>query len=143
MDLRPSCWYHRHRLLAVRERCHVLFVSYRRQKVTEMKIYVGNLSYRTTADELRQEFSAYGTVGQVDIITDRETGRSKGFGFVEMQNNDEANAAIAAINGQSIGDRVLKVNEARDKPPRPSGGYGGGGGGGGGRSHRGDRERRY
>ncbi|MDR1269003.1 MAG: RNA-binding protein [Planctomycetaceae bacterium] len=106
-----------------------------------MKIYVGNLAYRTTDDDLRQEFEKYGSVGQVDIITDRETGRSKGFGFVEMLDNDQANAAIQALDGQTVGDRTLKVNEARPKAPRPSGG-GGFGGGGGGRS-RGDRERRY
>jgi RNA recognition motif-containing protein len=106
-----------------------------------MKIYVGNLAYRTTEDDLRQEFEKYGDVGQVDIITDRETNRSKGFGFVEMVDNDQANAAIQALDGQNVGDRTLKVNEARPKAPRPSGG-GGYGGGGGGRP-RGDRERRY
>jgi RNA recognition motif-containing protein len=111
------------------------------RKLTAMKIYVGNLAYRTTDDDLRQEFEKYGSVGQVDIITDRETGRSKGFGFVEMLDNDQANAAIQALDGQTVGDRTLKVNEARPKAPRPSGG-GGFGGGGGGRS-RGDRERRY
>jgi RNA recognition motif-containing protein len=104
-----------------------------------MKIYVGNLAYRTTEDDLRQEFEKYGDVGQVDIITDRETNRSKGFGFVEMLDNDQANAAIQALDGQNVGDRTLKVNEARPKAPRSGGGYGGGGGG----RHRGDRERRY
>ncbi|MDR0608492.1 MAG: RNA-binding protein [Planctomycetaceae bacterium] len=104
-----------------------------------MKIYVGNLAYRTTEDDLREEFEKYGDVSQVDIITDRETNRSKGFGFVEMLDNDQANAAIQALDGQNVGDRTLKVNEARPKAPRPSGG---GGYGGGGRS-RGDRERRY
>ncbi|MDR1964783.1 MAG: RNA-binding protein [Planctomycetaceae bacterium] len=105
-----------------------------------MKIYVGNLAYRTTEDDLRQEFEKYGAVSQVDIITDRETNRSKGFGFVEMLDNDQANAAIQALDGQNVGDRTLKVNEARPKTPRPGGG--GGFGGGGGRP-RGDRERRY
>ncbi|MDR1486183.1 MAG: RNA-binding protein [Planctomycetaceae bacterium] len=104
-----------------------------------MKIYVGNLAYRTTDDEIRQEFEKYGAVSQVDIITDRETGRSKGFGFVEMLDNEEATAAIEALDGFNIGERTLKVNEARPKAPR-SGGFGGGGG-----RSRGDRdrERRY
>ena len=101
-----------------------------------MKIYVGNLSYRTSAEELRQEFERYGTVDNVDIIIDRETNRSKGFGFVEMPNNDQANEAIAALDGQNLGDRTLKVNEARPKAPRTGGG---GGGYNGGRP----RERRY
>jgi RNA recognition motif-containing protein len=108
-----------------------------------MKIYVGNLSYRTTEGELREEFEKYGTVNRVDIIKDRETGRSKGFGFVEMVDNDQANAAIQALDGQDIGDRTLKVNEAREarpkSPPRSGGGFGGGGGG----RYRGDRERQY
>ncbi len=68
-----------------------------------MKIYVGNLAYRTTEDDLREEFEKYGSVNQVDIITDRESGRSKGFGFVEMLDNDEANKAIEALDGQSVG----------------------------------------
>jgi RNA recognition motif-containing protein len=108
-----------------------------------MKIYVGNLAYRTTEDDLREEFEKYGTVNQVDIITDRESGRSKGFGFVEMLDNDEANKAIEALDGQSVGERTLKVNEARPKAPRTGGGGGGGYGGGGGRPRGGDRERRY
>jgi len=86
-----------------------------------MKIYVGNLAYRTTEDDLRTEFERYGAVNAVDIITDRETGRSKGFGFVEMLDTDEANAAIAALDGANVGDRTLKVNEARPKAPRPGG----------------------
>ena len=105
-----------------------------------MKIYVGNLAYRTTVEDLRREFEKYGAVENVDIIMDRETNRSKGFGFVEMLDNDQANEAIAALDGQSLGERTLKVNEARPKTPRPGGG--GGFGGGGGRP-RGDRERRY
>ena len=99
-----------------------------------MKIYVGNLAYRTTEDDLRTEFEKHGSVNSVDIITDRETGRSKGFGFVEMLDNDEANAAINALDGATVGDRTLKVNEARPKAPR-SGGYGDG------RSRGGDRGR--
>ena len=100
-----------------------------------MNIYVGNLAYRTNEDDLRQQFERFGTVSRVDIISDRETGRSKGFGFVEMPNDDEANAAIQALDGVSVGDRTLKVNEARERPPRGQGG--GGGGFSGGRSPRG------
>ena len=107
-----------------------------------MNIYVGNLAYRTTEDDLRQQFERFGTVGRVDVISDRETGRSKGFGFVEMPNNEEASAAIQALDGANVGERTLKVNEARDRPPK---GHGGGGFGGGGfsgdrRPHR-DRDR--
>ena len=91
-----------------------------------MKIYVGNLAYRTNEDDLRNAFEEFGTVDAVDIITDRETGRSKGFGFVEMRNKDEAQAAIDAMDGKELGDRTLKVNEARPKPPRNGGGEGGG-----------------
>ncbi len=101
-----------------------------------MKLYVGNLSYRTTEDELRQAFGQHGDVGQVDIITDRETGRSKGFAFVEMPNNDEANDAIKALNGIELGERTIAVNEARPREER--------GGGGGGRKYGGgNRDRRY
>lgn len=101
-----------------------------------MKIYVGNLAYRTTEEDLRSAFEVHGTVDQVDIISDRETGRSKGFGFVEMPNNAEAQAAIEALDGNELGERTLKVNEARPRPPRTGGGGMGGGrprnGGGGG-----------
>jgi RNA recognition motif-containing protein len=96
------------------------------------KLYVGNLSYRTTESELRQVFGKFGVVNQVSIITDRETGRSKGFAFVEMQNDQEANDAIQGMNGVELGERALAVNEARPQEPRKSGGggkYGGGGGG--------------
>ena len=116
-----------------------------------MNIYVGNLAYRTTEDDLRREFERFGAVSRVDIISDRDTGRSKGFGFIEMANSEEAQVAIQALDGASIGERTLKVNEARERPPRgQGGGYSEGGGGGGGRSHRGrdrgdrgERERRY
>lgn len=101
-----------------------------------MKLYVGNLSFKTTEDELREEFEKFGTVDQVDIITDRESGRSKGFGFVEMNNNDEANEAINGMNGYSLGDRTLTVNEARPREDRPRGG-------GGNRNFGGNRDRRY
>ena len=99
-----------------------------------MNIYVGNLSYNTTDDELRQAFGAHGEVTSVNIIKDRFSGESRGFGFVEMANNDEAQAAIAGLNGTELGGRTLNVNEAR---PRTEGGGGRGGdrrgGGGGGR----------
>lgn len=97
------------------------------ESIETMKIYVGNLSYRTTEDELRQAFEAHGAVDQVDIISDRETGRSKGFGFVEMPNNAEAQAAIDALDGAELGERTLKVNEARPRPPRTGGDRPGGG----------------
>ena len=94
------------------------------------KIYVGNLSYRTSENELRQQFEKFGVVNQVSVITDRETGRSKGFAFVEMQNDNEAEDAIQGMNGVELGDRALAVNEARPQEPRKGGGggrYGGGG----------------
>ena len=100
------------------------------------KIYVGNLSYRTSENELRQQFEKFGVVNQVSIITDRETGRSKGFAFVEMQNDNEAEDAIQGMNGVELGDRALAVNEARPQEPRKGGGGGGGRyGGGGGRRY--------
>lgn len=89
-----------------------------------MKIYVGNLSYHSTNDELRAAFEPFGTVGSVDIIHDRETGRSKGFGFVEMPNATEAQNAIDALDNKELGGRPLRVNEAR---PRPNNGPGRGG----------------
>ncbi|MCX6003892.1 MAG: RNA-binding protein [Chloroflexi bacterium] len=92
-----------------------------------MRIYVGNLSYEVNEDELRQEFSAYGEVTSVSVVTDRYSGRSKGFAFVEMNTKAEAEAAIAALNGKALKDRTLVVNEAR---PRTEGGSGGGYGGG-------------
>ncbi len=91
------------------------------------KLYVGNLSYNTYEDSLRTLFAAYGTVESVKIITDRDTGSSKGFGFVEMSTDDEARAAIAGTNGREFEGRQLKVNEAMDKPRRDrdsGGGYG-------------------
>jgi len=92
-----------------------------------MKLYVGNLPYNTTADDLRNLFSQYGSIDSVAVITDRETGRSKGFGFVEFGNDAEARSAIQALSGQEYGGRALTVNEARPKT---------GGGGGGGRPGR-------
>ncbi len=101
------------------------------------KLYVGNLSYGVDSSVLEQLFAAHGTVESAEIISDRETGRSKGFGFVQMASDAEAEAAIAAMNGQQHDGRALTVNEARPREERPRGGGGGGGyggGGGGGRS---------
>ena len=100
------------------------------------KLYVGNLSYSVTKNDLEQMFAAYGTVASAQVITDRETQRSKGFGFVEMGSETEAQAAIAALNGKSVEGRALTVNEARPQEPRTGGGGAGGprrgpGGGGG------------
>ena len=98
------------------------------------KLYVGNLSYGVDSSVLEQLFAAHGTVESAEIISDRETGRSKGFGFVQMATDEEAQAAIAAMNGQQHEGRALTVNEARPREERPRGGGGGfGGGGGGGR----------
>ena len=95
------------------------------------KLYVGNLAFATTSDDLRDAFSEYGTVSSATVITDRETGRSRGFGFVEME--DGAEQAIEAMNGKDLGGRTLNVNEARPREDRRGGGGGGYGGGGGGR----------
>lgn len=94
------------------------------------KIYVGNLDYGVTSADLEQLFGQHGSVQSADVIQDRATGRSKGFGFVEMATDEEAATAIAALNGKDFSGRVLTVNEAK---PRPEGGRGGGGGGRGGR----------
>ena len=102
-------------------------------------IFVGNLDFNTSEEELRQMFEAHGQVDRVSIMTDRDTGRSRGFGFVEMTNAEEGDKAIAALNGTQVGGRTLNVNEARPKVERGGGGGGGGrdrggrGGGGGGR----------
>jgi RNA recognition motif-containing protein len=99
------------------------------------KLYVGNLSYEIDSSALESLLSAHGTVQSAEVITDRETGRSKGFGFVEMGSDEEAQAAISALNGQDHGGRSLTVNEAKPKENRSGGGGGGGRGGyGGGRS---------
>ena len=100
------------------------------------KLYVGNLSYNATSSDLEQLFAQHGTVQSAEVIQDRDTGRSKGFGFVQMGSDDEAQAAIAALNGQDHDGRALTVNEAKPREDRPrggggGGGYGGGGGGGG------------
>jgi RNA recognition motif-containing protein len=128
------------------------------------KLYVGNLSFRTTSDDLKEAFSQAGTVESASIIEDRETGRSRGFGFVEMATPEEAAAAIEQFNGKDLGGRNLTVNEAKPKSDRGGrggtggtrgnygGGYGGGGGGGrdrdggnfgGGGGGRNDREPRW
>ena len=87
-------------------------------------IFVGNLSFNTSEDELRQLFEAYGQVERVSILTDRDTGRSRGFGFVEMPNSEEGEKAIAGLNGTQVGGRTINVNEARPKAERAGGGRG-------------------
>ena len=93
----------------------------------ETKLYVGNLAYKTTETDLEELFSQAGTVKSVALIKDRETGRSKGFGFVEMATDEEAQNAISMFNAKPYHDRVLTVNVARPREDRPSGGGGGGG----------------
>ena len=111
-------------------------------------IFVGNLSFNTNEEELRQLFEPHGQVDRVSIMTDRDTGRSRGFGFVEMASNEDGEKAIAALNGSQVGGRTINVNEARPKTERSGGGGGGGGrdrgdrgsrGGGGGGGGRRDR----
>ena len=104
-------------------------------------IFVGNLSFNTNEDEVRQLFEGYGQVDRVSIMTDRDTGRSRGFGFVEMNSNEDGEKAIAGLNGSQLGGRTINVNEARPKAERVGGGGGGGRdrggrGGGGGRRDR-------
>ena len=94
-------------------------------------IFVGNLSFGATEDAVRSMFEAYGTVDRVSVVTDRETGRARGFGFVEMSVNDEAERAIAALNGRELDGRALNINEARPKEDRGGGGGGYRGNGGG------------
>ena len=96
------------------------------------KLYVGNLGYGVTDSDLTRMFEAHGTVESAQVIMDRDTGRSKGFGLVEMKTDQEAQAAIAALNGQDSGGRALTVNEARPRTEGGRGGSGGGRGGGGG-----------
>jgi RNA recognition motif-containing protein len=105
-----------------------------------MNIYVGNLDFRTTEEELRTLFEGYGQVERVNVVRDRDSGQPRGFAFVEMVNGEEAEKAIAGVNGSNFGGRTLNVSEARPKPERSAGGGGGrggrggfGGGGGGGR----------
>ena len=100
-----------------------------------MNIYVGNLPYTTTEEELRELAAPYGELTSCTVIIDRETGRSRGFGFIEMASDEEAEALIEGMNGNNMGGRMLTVNKARPRAPRSGGagggGYGGGGGGGG------------
>ena len=101
------------------------------------RLYVGNLSYQVSSSDLEALLSPHGTVESAEVISDRSTGQSKGFGFVEMGTDDEARAAISALDGQDHNGRALTVNEAKPREPRSGGGggrggYGGGGGGGGG-----------
>jgi cold-inducible RNA-binding protein len=106
------------------------------------KLYVGNLTYRTNSSDLEQLFSQYGSVQSAEVISDRDTGRSKGFGFVEMSTDAEAKAAIEALHEHEIDGRRLTVNEARPREPRTGGGgWGGGGGRGGGGGGGYDRDR--
>lgn len=116
------------------------------------KLYVGNLPYSATDQGLTDKFGAYGNVDSAKVITDRDTGRSKGFGFVEMSTDAEANAAIEGLNGKDFDGRPMQVNEARPQQKRPGGGggggggrggYGGGGGGGGGRGGDGGGRNRW
>jgi RNA recognition motif-containing protein len=106
-----------------------------------VNIYVGNLAWACTSDDLLNLFSSHGQVARAQVVMDRETGRSRGFGFVEMPNQDEAQAAIQALNGFDMSGRPLTVNEAKPREPRPAGGAGGRGGygGGGGGGFRGPR----
>ncbi len=108
----------------------------------QSKLYVGNLSFETTQSDLESAFGAFGNVHSVNLVTDRDTGRPRGFGFVEMSSDSEAQAAIDGLNDQDLGGRRLTVNIAKPRENRAGGGgggggYGGGGGGGGGRG--GDR----
>ena len=105
------------------------------------KLYVGNLSFRVTSEDLQDYFGSAGSVESANVVFDRETGRSRGFGFVEMASKEEGEAAISQFDGKEVGGRALKVNEAKPREPRSGGGGGGGrngfrggrGGGGGGR----------
>lgn len=103
------------------------------------KIYVGNLSFNTDDDQLNQIFTPFGQVSSARVIKDKFTGRSRGFGFVEMDNNEEADKAIAGLNGKEVDGRALKVSEAQPREDKPRGG--GGGFGGGGRDRRGGHDR--
>jgi RNA recognition motif-containing protein len=104
-----------------------------------MKLYVGNLSYDTSEEELRKAFAEFGTVDSVTVVMDKYTGKSKGFAFVEMGSREQAQAAMTGLNGKQVGDRTLKVDEARPKPERRGGGGGDRGGGRGGYGGRRDR----
>jgi RNA recognition motif-containing protein len=112
------------------------------------KLYVGNIPFSTTSQDLQNMFSAHGTVVQVELVSDRFTGRSRGFAFVEMSTAEDAQKAIAALQGTQLEGRTVTINEARPREERPPRQFGGGGGGGGGRDRgdrgdRGSRDRRY
>ena len=96
-----------------------------------MNLFVGNMSFQTTESELRSMFEPFGEITRIHVVTDRETGRARGFAFVEMAKDEEAAKAIAALNGKDLNARTLKVNEARPRPERSGGGGGGGRGRGG------------
>jgi cold-inducible RNA-binding protein len=98
--------------------------------MSQNKLYVGNLSFNSTEDDITDAFSAYGTVTSVNVIMDRDTGRPRGFAFVEMGSDQEATSAVQALDGQDLGGRNIKVNVAKPREPRSGGGGGGGGGGG-------------
>ena len=114
-----------------------------------MRLYVGNLSYSVTSQSLEELFAEYGQVKSAQVVQDRDTGRSKGFGFVEMNDNSQANAAIQGLNLKEVDGRCLTVNEARPREERGGGGgggrrdFGGGGGRGGDRGDRGGYQKRY
>jgi cold-inducible RNA-binding protein len=114
----------------------IAFFEYLEESFMGNKLYVGNLPYSFRDEDMQQAFSQFGNVSSAKVMMERDTGRSKGFGFVEMGSDAEAQAAIKGMNGQNMGGRDLVVNEARPMEPRPprsggGGGYGGGGGGGG------------
>jgi RNA recognition motif-containing protein len=123
---------------------HLVFLS---EAQMGKRIYVGNLNFDVTDSAIEQMFAQYGTVESAQVVMDRDTGRSKGFGFVEMKTDQEAQAAIAGLSGQQSGGRTLTVNEARPREDRGGGGggrgYGGGGGGRGGYGGGGGGGRRY
>ena len=106
-------------------------------------IFVGNLSFGATEDAIRAAFEAYGTVDRVNLVTDRDTGRARGFAFVEMHNDQEGDNAINSLNGRELDGRALNVNEARPKEDRGGGGGGGGYRGGGGSGGGGNRNKRW
>jgi RNA recognition motif-containing protein len=104
-----------------------------------MKLYVGNLSFQTSSEDLQQLFAQAGTVESASVVEDRDTGRSRGFGFVEMSSKEEGQAAIAQLNGKEVGGRALTVNEAKPREDRGGSRGGGRGGFGGGGGNRGSR----
>jgi cold-inducible RNA-binding protein len=111
----------------------VVCLSRENVNLMSTRLYVGNLSFNSTADLVREAFASFGEVTDVHLVTDRETGRSRGFAFVTMGTPEQAQRAIAEMNGQLLEGRPLRVNEAEARPPRGGGGGMGGGGGGGGR----------